>query len=37
MFILRDITIYSNLRSFAEQNESIVISHKIDIIWKLFA
>jgi len=35
MSILRDITIYSILRSYAEQNEKIVISHKIDIIWKL--
>jgi len=25
--------IYSILRSHAEQNEKIVISHKVDIIW----
>jgi len=32
MSVLRDITIYSILRSYTEQNEYIVISHKIDII-----
>jgi len=37
MSILRDITIYSILRSHAKQTELIVISHKIDIIWKLYA
>jgi len=35
MSIFRDITIYSILRSYAEQNQLIVIFHKIDIIWKL--
>jgi len=35
--IFRDITIYSILRSYTEQNKEIVISHKIDIIWKLYA
>jgi len=29
--------IYSILRSYAEQNEKIVISHKVDKIWKLYA
>jgi len=37
MSILRDITIYSVLRSYAEQNEKIVVSHKVHIIWKLYA
>jgi len=37
MCILQDITIYSILRSYAEQNKWIVISPKIDIIWKLYA
>jgi len=34
MPIFRDITIYSILRSYADQNEQIVISHKIDTIRK---
>jgi len=34
MSILRDNTI---LRLYAEKNESIVISHKINIIWKIYA
>jgi len=37
MSILRHDTIYSILRSYAEQNEYIGISHNIDIIWKLYA
>jgi len=28
--------IYSILRSYAEQNKKIVISQKVDIIWKLY-
>jgi len=34
MSILRDITIYSILRLYAEQND---ISNKVDIIWKFYA
>jgi len=29
--------IYSILRSYAEQNKKIVITYKVDIIWKLYA
>jgi len=32
-----DITIYSILCLYAEQNEKIVISLKINIIWKLYS
>jgi len=36
MSIFREITIYSILRSYAEQNDKIVISHKIGIIWEFY-
>jgi len=36
MSIISDIMIYSILRSYAEHNKYIVISHKTDIICQLY-
>jgi len=36
MYFFRDITIYSILRSYAEQNKKKINFSQIDIIWKLY-